>query len=202
MQFTVHQIDTGRITARYVRPSFEDVQVLLGSGEAVIEGWFDQNDFYVQDGEAVAKPPRPSETHDFDYASKTWIDNEADYLPELKLSALAQVNDLRGSARLNYITDLPGQDALYAAKREEAVAYLSDPDPIDDLYPLIKSEIGETAPTGFEVAQIFLNLNDLWREAAGAIDAACFAAKREIESVTTANEIGSIVETLRIQLSA
>lgn len=202
MKFTVYQFETGQITARYVRPSIQDVADLLGEGEAVIEGWFDQSDYYIADGEAVAKPPRPSETHDFDYASKTWINNEAEYLPDLKANASAQVNEIRGSTRLKYITDLPGQDALYAAKREEAVAYLSDPDPDDNLYPLVKSEIGETAPTGFEVAQIFLNLNDLWREAAGAIDAACFAAKRQVQDAIAANDIAAIVEALQIQLNA
>lgn len=202
MQFTVYKNETGEITSRYVRGSIEDVEDLIGFGEAIIEGWFDKNVFYIDQGAAVEKPPRPSETHDFDYQAKAWVNNEAEYLPDLKAAALARIDEMRGRARLKYITDLPGQDSMYMAKREEAVAYLADPDPDDNQYPLIKSEIGETSPDGYSVAQIFLNLNDLWREAAGAIDAACFAAKREVQDAIAANDIAPIVDALQMQLSA
>ena len=122
-------------------------------------------------------------------------------LEQVKEAAIAQITQMRGQARLAYITDLPGQDMLYTAKYEEAGAYLTDPTPDPAEYPLIMSEVGVTATTAEEVAQVFLNLNALWRQAAGAIDAACFGAEAVVHAATTPIEIDAALIALAAQLA-
>ncbi len=60
-QYTVH--DQGRIIGTGVAPDLP---------EGAIEGWWSGAEYYVADGRVAAFPPRPSESHRFDYADKVW----------------------------------------------------------------------------------------------------------------------------------
>lgn len=136
-----------------------------------------------------------------------WVDprTAADHLAELlaaREAALNRITTLRGQARLAYITDLPGQDMLYMAKAEEARAYLADPDPDPADYPLVLSEVGITAPTAYEVAQVFTNLNAMWRRTAGSLDAACFQAEAAVQQAPDAATIDAILADLAAGLIA
>jgi hypothetical protein len=73
-------------------------------------------------------------------------------------AAIRAVNAAVGVWRQSMITDMPGQLAIYQAKATEARAWLRDPAPVPADYPLICAEIGITAPTAGEVAQVWLNL--------------------------------------------
>lgn len=117
-------------------------------------------------------------------------------LEAIRADAMRYITALRGQARLAYITDLPGQDMLYMAKAEEARSYLADPAPDPADYPLIMSEVGVTAPTAYEVAQVFTNLNALWRYAAGSRDAACFQAEAAVHQAPDAQTIDAILTSL------
>ena len=156
------------------------------------------------DNEFVSIPPRPAPWAT--WSGSEWIDprtpeDHARELATARQTAIREITAIRGAARLAYITDLPGQDMLYMAKMEEARAFIAEaePDPAD--YPLIASEVGVTAPTAEEVAQVFLNLNALWRLAAGAIDAACFGAEAAVYAATTATEIDAALIALAAQLA-
>ncbi|MGN7869545.1 hypothetical protein [Paracoccus sp. 22332] len=147
-------------------------------------------------------PPRPGPWAEFDFFARQWFDprDNAAELEAWKRNGLAEITVLRGRARLAYITDLPGQDMLYMAKAEEARAYLSDPAPTDADYPLVMSEVGITAPTAYEVAQVFANLNSLWRYAAGSLDAACFQAEAAVRQAPDADTIDAILAALAAQI--
>lgn len=187
--------------------SLETLYHQIESGQQVVDlpdGVTDETHYW--DGEGfIAYPPRPGPWNVWDGAE--WIDPRTpeDHAAELvaaRQAAIREITAIRGAARLAYITDIPGQDMLYMAKMEEAREYIAatDPDPAD--YPLIASEVGVTAPTADEVAQVFLNLNALWRYAAGQIDAACFQAEGAVMVAPDAATITAIVAGLRNALAA
>ncbi|MFV0382620.1 hypothetical protein [Paracoccus sp. (in: a-proteobacteria)] len=140
-----------------------------------------------------------------------WIDPrdgaqvQAD-LDRARSEARSKVDDWRGDARLAFITDIPGQDALYIAKFEEArgfVAALDSGQQIDmSDYPLVLSEVGVTAGSAYEVAQVFLNLNAIWRQANCQIDAICFQAKNTLLQAPDEAAITSILAALNADLNA
>ncbi|MGO4854931.1 hypothetical protein [Phaeovulum sp. W22_SRMD_FR3] len=123
-------------------------------------------------------------------------------LATLAASAQAEVNAMSGAARRGWITDLPGQDLVYAAKRAEAAAWLAaDPPPADlSAFPWIAAEVGITAPTAAELAQIWLNLDALWQAEGARIEALRQAALTTIAAAETAGEITTAVETARAAL--
>lgn len=187
--------------------SLETLYHQVEAGQQVVdlpEGVADDTHYWNGAG-FVEYPARPGPWNVWDGAE--WIDPRTpeDHAAELtaaRQTAVREITAIRGAVRLSYITDLPGQDMLYMAKVDEARAFISEaePDPAD--YPLIASEVGVTAPTPFEVAQVFLNLNALWRYAAGQIDAACFQAEGAVMVAPDAATITAIVAGLRNALAA
>jgi len=89
-----------------------------------------------------------------------------------RLAAVARINTAAGLIRRLYVTDIPGQEALYLLKEAEARAWLAEAEPDPAQYPLIAAEIGITAPSGDEVAQVYLNLGALYVQAAAQLETA------------------------------
>lgn len=54
--------------------SDETFALQAGEGEAILEAEF-TGDQYVEDGELVAMPPKPSNDHIFNYDTKAWVLN-------------------------------------------------------------------------------------------------------------------------------
>lgn len=200
-------IDSAGMIVRTGECSLESLEQQAGPGEILIIRPGDVSDathfwdFMVQDWRAY--PPCPGPWAEFDPLARAWFDprDHAAELAAAQQAALRQITAIRGKARLGYITDLPGQDMLYMAKAEEARAYLADaaPDPAD--YPLVMSEVGITASTAYEVAQIFANLNALWRYAAGSLDAACFQAEAAVQQAPDTDSIDAILAGLAAALN-
>jgi len=91
-------------------------------------------------------------------------------LPEAKAQAVAQLNSAVAMVRGKYITVLPGQEMIYMAKEAEAISYLATlPETLTD-YPFLVKEIGITAPTAYELAQLWINMATLWRPVAAEIE--------------------------------
>lgn len=112
------------------------------------------------------------------------------------------VNQARGAARLRYITDIPGQQMVYADKEAQAAAWLADPAPDPAHYPAITAEIGITAPTAHEVAQIYLNEAALWRQISAGIEGVAMAAHAAIDAATTAEACEAVAAGIEGQLAA
>jgi hypothetical protein len=106
--------------------------------------------------------------------------------------------------RQRYVTDLPGQEMIYLRKEQEAAAYLSaDPEPstlVD--FPFIAAEVGITAPTAFEVAQIYANLANIWKSLGAYLETARMQAKYAITASTTVPEAYAVVTATRQALEA
>lgn len=108
-----------------------------------------------------------------------------------RAEAMARINDWAGHERSKHITSSPGQEMLYLAKEAEALRYLAqDPEPTDLAdFPLIAAEIGITAPTAWQIAQLWAGLSALWRQAAATIEATRLTAARQIAEASTEAEI-------------
>jgi hypothetical protein len=103
-----------------------------------------------------------------------------------KQEAIDKINTYAGQVRLKFITNLPGQDLIYKAKEEEALRYLTtDPAPLTLVdFPMISAEVGVSAPTAYELAQLWANLSVMWRVASGEIEARRLTAIASVSSAT------------------
>lgn len=116
--------------------------------------------------------------------------------------AVVEVNSRVGEARLRYITAIPGQDALYQAKLEEARAYLAiSPEP-ETLagFPLLSGEIGLTAPNAYYLAQLWLNMNAMWGFYAAQMERLRLTAIAQVTAATSVAEIDQHLNTLKTSL--
>ncbi len=102
-------------------------------------------------------------------------------LAAAKTAARELINAAAGRARMPYITDIPGQQMIYLGKEAEARAWLADPAPDPAAYPLLLAEVGLTAETPYQLAQLWLGLGVLWRQVAAAIEAARMTALRAVD---------------------
>lgn len=114
-------------------------------------------------------------------------------LTDAKARARADLATAVATARAAYITTLPGQQMIYMAKEAEARAYVADPAPDMTRYPLLSAEIGLTAPDAWQLAQIWLALSDLWRQAAARIEAWRLGATAQIEAAGTVEKVETVV---------
>lgn len=117
-------------------------------------------------------------------------------------AAIARVNAGAGEVRRLYITVIDGQELIYQEKRAEAVAYLADPDPDPDDYPFIAAEVGSTAETAQQVAQVYLNMSAILRAAGAALEHYRIGAIVAIEAATTPAEIDAAVTAFDGALAA
>lgn len=137
-----------------------------------------RDDSHYWDGAALQPhPPKPAPWLSFDFALKEWQDRRrpeemAAQLVAARLAAVGQINALAGGVRRRFVTDIPGQEALYLMKEAEARAWLMAATPAPADYPLIAAEIGITAPDADQVAQVYLNLAAIWLQAAARLETA------------------------------
>ena len=118
-------------------------------------------------------------------------------LPEAKAQAVAQLNSAVVMVRGKYITVLPGQEMIYLAKEAEAVRYLAEtPEPVTlGGYPMLAAEVGITAPTAYELAQLWVNMSALWRGIAAQIETARLGAIYQIETAADTEDAQSHLQT-------
>ena len=111
-------------------------------------------------------------------------------LATAKSVARAEIIAHISAARSALITTLPGQQMIYLAKEAEARAFLTDPAPDLAAYPLLAAEIGITAPDALQLAQVWLNMGDLWRSTAAGLEALRLGAAAAVEAAGTVEEVG------------
>ena len=120
----------------------------------------------------------------------------ADLVTEKEM-AITSINELVGKARQKYITTAPGQEMIYIAKEAEAKAWLKDLLPDPAAYPLLSAEVGVTAPTTWELAQIWVNVAVYWRGIAAQIEGARMRAIVAIEQAADTAQIAAIRAAFR-----
>ena len=70
--YTVFNSNSGEIIITGTAQQEEDVAALLSTGQEYLLEYSTQNQ-YVSFGAIVSMPPKPSDDHRFDYATKTWV---------------------------------------------------------------------------------------------------------------------------------
>lgn len=107
--------------------------------------------------------------------------------------ALSYINERVGRERSAYVTLIPMQETVYAAKEAEATAWIAEATPPIDMarYPFIEAEIGITAPDADSVAQVFLNLAYQWRMVGVRLERIRLDYVGQVERAFTAAEISA-----------
>lgn len=114
-------------------------------------------------------------------------------MDRVKARAVARINNAASDLRGQYITVIPGQEMIYLAKEAEAVRYLAETPETLDGFPMLAAEVGVTAPTAYELAQLWANMSALWRQVAAQIETARLTAIYAIEAAEDAAAVDAIV---------
>ncbi len=114
-----------------------------------------------------------------------------------KAQAIAKINEIVGVTRQKYITTSPGQDMIYIAKEREALAFLVAPTQDMTSYPLLAAEIGVTAPTAWELAQVWANVSVYWRGIAAQIEGIRMRAIAQVEAASDPQAVTAVLNTFR-----
>ncbi|WP_277022283.1 hypothetical protein [Paracoccus hibiscisoli] len=145
-------------------------------------------------------PPRPGPWAR--WQSGEWIDprTPADIEAELvaaRLRSVAAINAASGPIRRLYVTDIPGQEALYLMKEAEARAWVASANPDATHFPLIAAEVGITAPTAGEVAQVYLNLAGIYTAAAAQLETVRLGHIAQAEAAPTPEAAAAVSDAFR-----
>lgn len=137
-QFTIYESATGRVvtsgTASLPDEGFPDNAI--GAGNAVLMGVSTDKPgvHYVEAGEIVAMPERPSESHEWDYAAKAWVSNDENAwgLVRIERDRLLRSTDWRVTKATE--TGAP-MDPAWSAYRQALRDVTGQPDPHAIVWP-------------------------------------------------------------------
>lgn len=120
-----------------------------------------------------------------DAPTRTWTIEQPN-LADLKKALTTQVNTAAGAFRLNFITDIPGQQATYLAKEAEAKRWTEDAGQGD--FPYLSAESAATGTSMAAVAALVLATAEQWRALDPRIEGARRGATCGIDAAETAAE--------------
>lgn len=103
------------------------------------------------------------------------------------------IDEAAGKARLRYITDVPGQQAVYITKLAEAEAYLASivaGQPTAQPGAYVAAEAAVRGISAVQMSELVVALAAQWSGVVGpAIEAARIAAKLQLDAADTVPEI-------------
>jgi len=122
----------------------------------------------------------------------------------LRRAGIETVNRGIGEIRARYITAIPGQEMIYLKKEEEARRYIAhepEPSSLSD-YPMIAAEIGITAPTAWQIAQIWIQMSALLSSTAAGLEGLRLGTIAALDAATTVEGISVILTGFQTSLEA
>lgn len=158
-------------------------------------------------GIALTAPFTTADLPRLRWTGRDWVTREVsrdpppsgeEVLQKARDEARQRINARADHLRRTQLTDIAGQDAIYQAKRAEALAYLreaemtGEPASLAD-YPWLQAELGVTAPTAWQLAQIWLHLSDA---AAAALIATEGQRQADLQRIAAATDIAAIEAVL------
>lgn len=202
-----YETATGRVTRQLTLLDEYERDQNLREGESYLLGSVNPSEVYVKAGEVKSYPPKPASYMTFDFTTETWVDPRtpediAEDLANYILDVVFKVNSAVSTVRKNYITDIAGQDMIYMRKEEQAISYIAATDPILSQYPMIAAEVGLTATTAYEVAQVWLYMSDAWQQIAAGLENVRLTATYAIEAATTEAEVQAAYAAFETSLAA
>ncbi|WGG58173.1 hypothetical protein [Brucella intermedia] len=115
---------------------------------------------------------------------------------EIKAELKSGVDIAAETERLKYITPGAGQAMTYQQKVDEARAFKAASNPQTSDYLILSSEVGITAETLSEVADVVLAAFAQWQQIGAAIEAVRLGAKRDIDAAADEAAARSIVDAI------
>jgi len=188
MIFAIYDTDTGRVTNWMDHPSLtvEQINAGLPNDRAAVE--------------ADRRIDGPCEVESGVVVSLGA--DLAELLKRAKARAVLNINQRVGVARLTYITDLPGQSAIYQRKEQEARRWLAEqPDTLDG-FPMMQAEVGLTEPDAASLAALWVGLSDQWSGIAAHLEAIRLTATKAINAAADDGEIDAAVQVAEQALAA
>jgi hypothetical protein len=123
-------------------------------------------------------------------------------LIEQQAEAIVTVDTLAGEKRLQYITNVPGQEITYSAKLADAQAYILAGYPSDVTpYHWVEAEATATGATPIQVADLIVLTGHAWAEVGSKIEGARQAAKIAINNASSIVDIRTALSTFTTYLS-
>lgn len=172
---------------------------------AVITGYLGPLPAYWSGSEVLPLPPQPSPAHEWSGQSLAWLLNPSlmpGAMAQDQTAAQAQVDHAAGRARLRYITDVPGQQATYQRKEQQAREWTEAgyPEPAPS-FIAAEAEALDTTPQAIAVQVI--TLADFWAYVKGPeIEAARIKHKALIRSATTLEAVQAALDAALVELEA
>lgn len=150
-------------------------------------------------------PPQPSPAHEWSGQSLAWVLNPSlmpAALAEAQATAQAQVDDAAGRARLRYITDVPGQQATYTRKEQQARQWV-DSGYAGDAPSFIAAEAEALGETPQHIAQQVITLADFWAYSKGPeIEASRIKWKAAVRGAATLEAVQAALDSALAELEA
>ncbi|PZR86249.1 MAG: hypothetical protein DI537_29065 [Stutzerimonas stutzeri] len=137
--------------------------ILMGQAVSIVGG------FQIVDAPVVVEPD-PSDDLD---------------LVQWKALLTSDIDASAEIARLRYITGGSGQAMTYQQKAQEAALCLADSAPVEENYPLLSVEVGITASTLIDVAQIVNAAYRSWLQIGAQIEALRLSGKSAVSGAAT-----------------
>lgn len=133
----------------------------------------------------------------WDFTRLQWVAVKT--LDELKVDAHTEIDSAAGAARLLHITDVPGQQAVYVAKEQQARAYAAagfeGPIPL-----LVQAEADAAGMTPGGAAQRIIAIADAWAMASASIERKRIAGKLAVTAATTKDAVAQALSSAIYQL--
>lgn len=150
--------------------------------------------------QAQRKAARPSYSAEWSNAAMQWIDVRG--LAQAKVDGQSEVDAAAGRARLRYITDVPGQQATYTRKEQQAREWVnsgySGPAP-----SFIAAEAAALGETPQHIAQQVITLADYWAYVKGPeIEAARIKHKAAVRAAATLEAVQTALNDAINELEA
>lgn len=209
-EYIVYEEATGKILRTLQMPQFM-AEVNVFEGEALLEcpPPLDLGTAYVKEGVVLEMPVKPNPYYEFDYSDETWKDLRdvsqklADFENKRK-EALEQVLQISSEFEQKFVTPLPSQMEKYRRKEKDGADYLAaySLDPAVDVsqFPWVAAEVGVTAPTAYEVAQIYVNLAYQWETIAFQYEPLRIQCVNEIELAESESEVDTSIANFKSAL--
>jgi len=158
---------------------------------------------------AVVSGPPSNPAMVFDLPTQTWVVRTA--IEQDKQSAIDLIDRKAGEVRLRFITDVPGQQATYTVKGQQARTYLlalayreTEPtSPVPEVPSFIAAEAQARGTTPEAAAQVIKTLADLWEGSIGPmIEQVRIMGKLGVEQAVSKEEVAQTLAQTIQQLDA
>jgi len=147
----------------------------------------------IQFGELIKETELYNVEYDGTTLSYHKVDDLSD-IDEMRTYYKKAIDEYAGEIRLKYITDIPGQDATYSLKYEEALKYInSDKNTVDETeFNMLYKESITTNKSLANLANEIITLRNIWVDKASSIESIRLGKKASLDMAMDENTIINI----------